>query len=729
MALKVGELYGLLKLDKSNFDKGLKSSGLSFNKFKGLIIAGAASAALAIVGIGGAAAKLAVDFEKSMANVQTLIGKGSEADARIKELGASVKDMSVETGKSLEDLSGGLYTLIGTLGDTADSTAWLELAAKSGAAGLATTEEAISLLTAVTKSYGDTSVEAGQKVADLAFQAANLGVTTFPEMAAAMGRVIPMAAALKVSQEELFAVMATLTGVTGSTDEVVTQLRGGMTAFLKPSKEMQKALKELGYTGVNAGQDLVKKEGLVGAIQAVEGSATATEKGIAKLFRNTNTLNAVMALTGGSAASFEKNLKAMGDAAGSTAQAFEIQQKTVAASMDRVGAAFNVVLVNLGEKFLPVLADLLDWVSAHMPEIAAIIDGVFAFIGESIDFFVKNVLPVLIAGFEFVSETIVPLIQDAFDTISNDAVPALSEAFAWITETVIPALGDVFTWIVENVLPPVMSMINTVTQVILPALGEAFGGVVSFVQENWPLISTIVGGVASFIKEAVTIIANVFNWLWPIIVAVARELFPKISAAVKLVLEVVTAVFSALGTVWTQAKDAVDKLVKGVTRAFELLKIGVSTVWNAIVGVVKGAINSVIGAVNGMIRALNGIQIHIPSISVGPVQTPRFDWNGLGLGQIPYLASGTNFFEGGWAMLGERGPEAAFLPRGTQVANAMQTREMMEGGRNNGPEEVHYHLDVQGLVRARDPFEIVTQMRRLQTLGKLPGLGEEGAPS
>ena len=67
-----------------------------------------------------------------------------------------------------------------------------------------------------------------------------------------------------------------------------------------------------------------------------------------------------------------------------------------------------------------------------------------------------------------------------------------------------------------------------------------------------------------------------------------------------------------------------------------------------------------------MIRALNGIQIHIPKVGVGDVAVGPFDWNGLNLGTIPRLATGTRDFGGGWAMLGERGPELARLPRGTR---------------------------------------------------------------
>lgn len=43
-----------------------------------------------------------------------------------------------------------------------------------------------------------------------------------------MGKVIPLASTLGVEQEQLFGAMATLTGVTGSTAEVVTQLKATM---------------------------------------------------------------------------------------------------------------------------------------------------------------------------------------------------------------------------------------------------------------------------------------------------------------------------------------------------------------------------------------------------------------------------------------------------------------------------------------------------------------------
>ena len=88
---------------------------------------------------------------------------------------------------------------------------------------------------------------AGRFIAcDLAFETVRLGQTTFPELAASMGRVVPLAASLKLSQEELFAAMATGTGVTGGAAEVSTQLRAVLQSLLDPSKELEKEFKKMG---------------------------------------------------------------------------------------------------------------------------------------------------------------------------------------------------------------------------------------------------------------------------------------------------------------------------------------------------------------------------------------------------------------------------------------------------------------------------------------------------
>jgi TP901 family phage tail tape measure protein len=381
MALLVGELYALLKLEKKAFMVGLAqaeaaskaASGSIASSFLGagkIIALGLAAAVVGLAAFGGAAIGASTEFEKGMANVQTLIGTGSAVDARIEQLGESVKQMSMTTGKSLKDLTRGLYDVIGTFTDTADSAKWLEIAAKAGAAGMSTTHDAILLLSAVTKAYGDTSFEAAQKASDLIFETANLGVTTFPEMAASMGKVLPIAAALKVSQEELFGAMATLTGVTGDTALVTTQLRSVMNAFLKPNTLMRKAIEETGFA---SGAAMVKQVGLSGAMKLIGGTSVTASRGIAAVFGRVEALTAVLALSGAQADDWVWKTEAMRNAAGRTDRAFAIQQATVAAMVARIGTSLEVLAVNIGDKLMPMWASFLRWIEENMPTIQEIV--------------------------------------------------------------------------------------------------------------------------------------------------------------------------------------------------------------------------------------------------------------------------------------------------------------------------------------------------------------------
>ena len=178
-----------------------------------------AGVTLPIVAAGAAAFKFSNDFNAEMANVASLMPGNT---ARVQELGASVKQLSIDTGQSTGTMTEGLYNVVSAFGDTADTVGVLETNARAAVAGVSTVTDAIKLTSAVTKSYGDTSAQAVQHAADLGIMAVRLGQTTFPELAASIGSVTPQARELNVSQEELFATFATLTGVTGGAAEALS---------------------------------------------------------------------------------------------------------------------------------------------------------------------------------------------------------------------------------------------------------------------------------------------------------------------------------------------------------------------------------------------------------------------------------------------------------------------------------------------------------------------------
>ena len=311
---------------------------------------------LAFSAVGLAAAKFATDLNKNMANVASLIPNQTE---RVVELRGQMQELAEETGKSTGDITEGLYQVVSAYGDTADTAKLVEINARAAAAGLASTQDAIALTSAVTKGYGETSAEATQKAADLAFMTVKLGQTTFPQLAGSIGRVTAISAALGVSQEEMFAGFATLTGVIGDAAETSTGLRASMVQLLKPTDAMKTAFDKLGITNI---QNTIAADGLVKTFRALvettDGSATA----VGELFNNVRALPTVLALVNGQATTFDRKLKELNNSVGSMDEAFREQTQGVNAA-GFAWAQAKVKLENaaiaIGQQLMPTIGALV----------------------------------------------------------------------------------------------------------------------------------------------------------------------------------------------------------------------------------------------------------------------------------------------------------------------------------------------------------------------------------
>ena len=371
---KVGEAYIELQARMAKFESQLRSAevmtgksvGRMQAKFKALaptfrkVGIGMAVAGGAITAVLGLTVKSAISFNKEMANIASLIPKATK---RVIELKKAIRVMAVDVGKSTADLAQGAYQVISAFGDTADTVAILEMSARAATAGVASTTEAISLLSAVTKGYGDTSKEAVKKASDLAFQAVTLGQTTFPELAASIGRVIPLTAELGVSQEELFAVMATGTGVTGKAAEVSTQLRGIMQSLMAPTADMTILLEKMGY---ESGKAMLADLGLAGALELVKNEADASNTPLQKYISSIEGQTLALALTGTQADTYIEKLAAMRDSIGLTDIAFKEQTEGINAAgfaFEQAKIQIEVLGQEIGDKLLPMLIPLIKKVS------------------------------------------------------------------------------------------------------------------------------------------------------------------------------------------------------------------------------------------------------------------------------------------------------------------------------------------------------------------------------
>lgn len=368
MAVTARELIFKIVGDNEKFNKAIEDSTKRLEDFKnktkdanelfGKVAKMSALATTAIAGVGIAAAKLAKDFNEGFGAVQTLIPGATE---RIKELQQNVLDLSPLVGKSTQDLTSGLYEVVSAFGDSADSAKNLELAAKGAMAGGASTKDAIALLSAVTKAYGDTTNAAQKKVSDLAFTTVKLGQTNFPELAASIQRVTSQSKTLKISQEELFTIFSSGTGVIGGAAEVSTKYSALLTEMQKPGDRLAKTFQNLGAA---SGEDLIAKfGGLQGALQALKNEAEKTGEPISNLFGSAEAGKLALYAAGEGAAKFKSDLEAMHGAIGATDQAFN--DATISGpnafgfQLQQAGLNAKAFAIKVGQDLIPSIQSLL----------------------------------------------------------------------------------------------------------------------------------------------------------------------------------------------------------------------------------------------------------------------------------------------------------------------------------------------------------------------------------
>lgn len=312
-----------------------------------------------IVGMGVAGSKMALDFEDGMANINTLL----DDDSHLKGYKNTVRELSDDTGMSISTMTDGMYQTISSLGDGGKVTEKIfGTMAKSAKAGGAEVADSVSLISAGMKGYGSVNDETAQKISDLAFMTAKLGVTTFPEMAKSMQPLFPLSSSLGISMEELFGTMATGTGVTGNTAEVSTQLKAVMSNLMKPTEAMQGLIEKYGYSNATA---MIESEGLSGVLKILQDETGGQSDKLAELFSSTEALTLMTALTGAQFDTFNEKLGQMGDVSGTTEEAMskldtkgDSIRKTMNLAKNTLMEAGTVLMDSLA----PVIVDVSDGV-------------------------------------------------------------------------------------------------------------------------------------------------------------------------------------------------------------------------------------------------------------------------------------------------------------------------------------------------------------------------------
>ena len=274
-------------------------------------------------------------FSAAMNAANTMAGKSGEDFAKLK---GQVAELSKTIPVVRDELANGLYQVISNGVPEDNWIAFLQKSAKASVGGIADLGETVKVTSTIIKNYGLSWDKAGDVQDKIQLTAKN-GVTSFEQLAQALPRVTSNAATLGVSIDELMATFATLTGVSGNTAEVSTQLAAIFTALVKPSSEASKMAQQM---GIEFDAAAIKAAGgmrnfltdLDKNVKAYASKSGMLEQEIyGKLFGSAESLRALGPLTGQLAAKFNENVEAMKGSAGTIDDAFSIMSSSGAASL------------------------------------------------------------------------------------------------------------------------------------------------------------------------------------------------------------------------------------------------------------------------------------------------------------------------------------------------------------------------------------------------------------
>lgn len=300
-------------------------------------------------------------FGAAMKAANTMAGKNADGFANLK---GQVADLSKTLPIARDELANGLYQVISNGVPEDNWIDYLNKSAKASVGGIADLGETVKVTSTVIKNYG-LAWDAAESVQDKIQLTAKNGVTSFEQLAQALPRVTANASTLGVSIDELLASFATLTGVSGNTNEVATQMAAIFTALVKPSSEATEMAEKMGIE-FNAAS-IQAAGGLRNFLTQLDASVKeyAAANGVleqevyAKLFGSAESLRALTPLTNQLAEKFSENVDAMANSAGTINAAYNEMSSTGSATTqmlkNQLGAITDVVAGFVGGA-MPILS-------------------------------------------------------------------------------------------------------------------------------------------------------------------------------------------------------------------------------------------------------------------------------------------------------------------------------------------------------------------------------------
>lgn len=638
-------------------DAANESAGLSMGT---LTLLGTAA-----LGAGAAIGVMGVQAVDSLNTVQAETGAST---AQMAAYQAQLDKLAPFVGKTIPDLSSGLYDVSSAGYSGKDALEVLTASAESAAAGGTDLHTVTNGLTAILKAFGENASQAGSTM-DLLQEGVVQGKSAFVDYSNAIGLVADTAHTAGFSLTESAAALSTLTRVFPDARRAGQDLDALLRAVGINSANVGDQAKKMGLNFDQATFDSDNLQQRLQYLQQITGGNTAQ---LERLTGGANAYSAAAVLMSNNGADFTQVLDAMKNSSGATAAAFAAHSQSIGGHLESLKGTFSVFSEHVVQALQPVINQGLDklgqglsWVTTHSDQAKAaavilagailgvlvpslktlgstvldvVVDmGPFALGGAALAalaillvthwsqvtaFFQGQVVPIfndVVDTLGHVKDTVVSVASDAIDWFNQWKVPILSVAGA-ITAFFLPALiqsgtqaaiagGKMAASFIGSLIEMGTQATATAAETVTSLIPAALSAAGSFITMAATAIPAAIGGLIGYAAAGWAAAAATIAATWPIL-AIIAAIGLLVGAVILIVThwKQVSAFFVGL---WNDIKAIFQTSVNAVVGFFEGLWHDVVSTWNGLIDGIKGVIqagfNWVKNTIQGAINFVVGL--------------------------------------------------------------------------------------------------------------------------
>ncbi|WP_126665231.1 phage tail tape measure protein [Haloterrigena salifodinae] len=300
-----------------------------------------------LAAMGGAAAKTAADFEKSMQQSISIMGDVSTAERN--KLEKTARDVAKSTTMSHNQAAESYYYLASAGMDAAESMEAMPQVAAMAEAGQMGLQEATDVATDTLSAFGMEASELS-KVTDTMTGTVNRHNQTMQGLGSAMSQVAPVASGLGMSIEETSAAIGMMGDVGIKAEKAGTGLRSALSSLQNPTGKAAETIESLGIKVNDAEGNMLPLHEIIGQLEE-SGAKTAD---IMALFGN-QAGPAMQALVDQGSDALRNEAQALSELDGETQKVAETQRDTLHGSIEMLKSSVADLAIEFGSVLTPYI--------------------------------------------------------------------------------------------------------------------------------------------------------------------------------------------------------------------------------------------------------------------------------------------------------------------------------------------------------------------------------------